>query len=97
MDLPYYECPALHFQGNLLEIIVLKYMLPKLPYKIKLKYMISHNPVLAEKINGKLMNVYPRSHKIRLDPYFIEIKDSIIIKEVKKLWKNPECLNEVRE
>jgi len=71
-------------------------MLPKLPYKIKLKHMISYNSVRADKINGTPVNVYPGSHKIGLEPYFIEIKDSIIIKEVKKLWKNPECLNEVR-
>ncbi len=88
---------AMYFIDNLLEIIIRKYILPKLPYKIVLKRVVGHNPVRARYVNGVEIDDYNPEKNIKLEPEYIEVDDEIIKEEAIKYWNNPNYLKEIRE
>jgi len=95
--LPWKEAHTLLFSDDLLEIIVRKYILPKLSHKIVLQRFVGHNPVRAKIINGIEINCHNPSQKLKIEPKIIEIEDEIIIKEALKFWDNPHYLNVIRK
>jgi len=80
---------AFYFVARCLEIIIRKYIVPRIPDKIVLKRVGGHNPVRAKTINGEPVDDYQYPAKIKIKPEFFEIPVKIIVEEARKLWENP--------
>lgn len=64
--------------------IVKKYVIPKIKNKIKVfEIGTIHNPIRAESVDGKDIDCYNGSD-IKLDPEYVDVEDSIILKEMER-------------
>ncbi len=88
---------TLLFHGNLLEILVRKYMLPTMPYKLVLQRFVGHNPVRAKSIDGIPIKDHLNPPQIKLEPEIIEIPQNEVIQELLRLWHDSQYLYEVRQ
>ena len=87
-DIPFRESYGLNFIDDLLEIIVRKYMLPRIPNCITVKRVVGHNQVRAAAIDGELVNDYRYPPVKALEPEYIEVDKTAIIEEGMKLWQD---------
>jgi hypothetical protein len=87
-DIPFRESYGSHFPDDLLEIIVRKYMLPRIPNSITLKRVVGHNPVRAATIDGEIVDDYQYPPVKALEPDYIEVDETAIIEEGTKLWQD---------
>jgi hypothetical protein len=87
-DIPFRESYGLNFFDDLLEIIVRKYILPRIPNSITLKRVVGHNPVRAATIDGELVDDYRYPPVKALEPDYIEVHETAIIEEGTKLWQD---------
>ncbi|MBD3192849.1 MAG: hypothetical protein GF308_19575 [Candidatus Heimdallarchaeota archaeon] len=85
------------FADNLLEIVVRKFIMPKLlPRKITLIRICGHNPVRAKTLDGEPVDHY-RRYKDPFPVRCIEIEKGTILQEALKLRRNPDYLQQVRK
>lgn len=95
-NIPWKEAVGIFFEDHLLEIIVRKYILPKLPHEIVLQNWVGHNPIRAKMIDGVKID----THEVPLfdfEPSYIVVDDDIILEEAQKFWKNPRYIDRIRE
>lgn len=96
-DLPWKDAIAVQFPDRLLEIIIRKYILPKLPNKIILQNWIGHNPIRAKRIDDVRIILDEEPPQFDLKPSYIKVEDNIILEEAWKLWRNPNYINIIRK
>ncbi len=87
-EIPFRESYGLKFPDDLLEIIVRKYILPRISNSITLKRVVGHNPVRAATIDGELVDDYRYPPVKALEPDYIEVDETAIIEEGTKLWQD---------
>ncbi len=87
------DARALYLSIKCLEIIVRKYILPKIPHEIVLQIVIGHNPVRVLTFDGEKVDDYLYPPKFKIEPKFIEIPYETLIEEIKRTWNDP-CYHE---
>ena len=87
-DIPFRESYGSNFADDLLEIIVRKYILPRIPNSITLKRVVGHNPVRPSTIDGEIVDDYQYPPVKALEPDHIEVDETAIIEEGTKLWQD---------
>lgn len=61
--------------------VVREHVLPAVKQQVDVYEIVTiHNPIRAERIDGVLVNIYDDNKHIKLDPEFVDVDDSVILK-----------------